>query len=56
MSKKKHKKKSKKEDTSIEILIRLGKLRGGRETIIIDDKKSYKRNKKHKKSYDIVDG
>lgn len=47
MGKKKRKKKNK-EESHIEITIRLGKLRGGRETIVIDDKRKYNR-KKHKK-------
>ena len=43
------KKKKKKDESHIEITIRLGKLRGGRDTVVIEDKKKYNR-KKHKKS------
>ncbi len=53
MSKKK-KKNKKKDESRIEITIRLGKLRGGRETLVIEDKKKYNR-KKNKKVLDVIE-
>jgi hypothetical protein len=48
MGKNKKKKKKTKDESRIEITIRLGKLRGGRDTLVIEDKTKYNRKKPKK--------